>query len=953
MTIIRRQLDVGPVNPGSQDGWEVPVRGPECYCPIVVVCDSPTGDAHRYKLPLDPEHHMWLARKIVDHGFKLGDIKLIGLCPPVPKQDFKSAKRKWQHVEKYRTRVLAKLEELQPRFVVTFGELATRVVCGSAKKITKARGVPVQREDAPPYFPMLSPGFVRRIPDHEPAFDADLAVLSRLKESRYDVTDFLHQEGDYEWVWNIVLEDSGDLLERLRSAPVMAVDTETQGGTRWWDPDVKLLSVQICVAPGEAYVFPVCDDWCGHEHGASSSTPHSVNENYGYDYNRVYLQEILGNPNIRKVGHNIKFEHMMLRKIGIEVQGWLHDTQLMLFNADENLLDKSLDMGVKVYVPGMGGYADELSQNYNKADMASIPRDVFTRYSAGDADATLRLARRLKPLIDADDRHRNCYRRVQLPAILTFANTVEMNGMAVDQDRLRVFAESIDHYLEETYRKLIALTPAAVKTAHLEAGHELKFSRPTFVRDILFSSQGFGLESRVFTESTEDLEPHLREPSTSTKKHLPYFTNDRRIISGTETTVGDYVNDLIGYQKATKMRNTYVGEEGRTEEQHDLVGQAFELEREVPATGFWKYLSPAGKVHPSYMLHRTNTGRSASADPNGQNIPNRGSWAKQYKEIFVPSREGWSLVSCDLSQIELRLVAWTSGDPTMLDIYRRGGDIHAMTAAAVLGVTYEEFISWKGSDVLLRDVVGQVPGVESFLRTLQPADRVKTTLGDFYAQKRFQAKAINFGFIYGMSAVPGFIVYAKTEYGIDYTEQECHDIRRNFFDTYWGLVTWHGTMHRFAEKHGYVRALHGSIRHLPGIRSEDSGIRAAAKRYAVNSPIQRFGSDLGVIAMNRFARQAPYDIRLNGFVHDALYLEAPEERAEEAASALKWVMENPPLQEWFGIEPPLPIVSDAEIDGKERPDIMSVRPEWWQDDEDAVDAVYLQINRSALLSQAA
>jgi hypothetical protein len=291
------------------------------------------------------------------------------------------------------------------------------------------------------------------------------------------------------------------------------------------------------------------------------------------------------------VGHNIKFEHMMLRKIGIEVQGWLHDTQLMLFNADENLMDKSLDMGIKVFVPAMGGYADELSQNYDKSNMAAIPWDVFTRYSAGDADATLRLARCLKPLIDADERHRNCYRRVQLPAIMTFANTVEMNGMAVDQDRLREFSRSLDHYLDETYRKLIACTPASIKAAHLEAAGEraevsevLKFSRPTFVRDILFSQQGFGLEPRVFTDSTAELDPHLREPSTSTKKHLPYFTNDKRVITGTDTTVGDYVNDLIGLQKATKMRNTYVGEEERNS-RIECSERGTISENTLPATG--------------------------------------------------------------------------------------------------------------------------------------------------------------------------------------------------------------------------------------------------------------------------------------------------------------------------------------------------------------------------------
>ena len=134
---------------------------------------------------------------------------------------------------------------------------------------------------------------------------------------------------------------------------------------------------------------------------------------------------------------------------------------------------------------------------------------------------------------------------------------------------------------------------------------------------------------------------------------------------------GEFVTDLIGYQKATKMSSTYVGK------QDDL-------------SGFWKYLDPYSRIYPSYMLHRTVTGRTASADPNGHNFPNRGTWAEQYQKIFIPT-PGFKLVSCDLSQIELRLVAWMAAEAVMMQIYADNGDIHAATAAMAMGITLEEF----------------------------------------------------------------------------------------------------------------------------------------------------------------------------------------------------------------------------------------------------------------------
>jgi DNA polymerase I-like protein with 3'-5' exonuclease and polymerase domains len=206
---------------------------------------------------------------------------------------------------------------------------------------------------------------------------------------------------------------------------------------------------------------------------------------------------------------------------------------------------------------------------------------------------------------------------------------------------------------------------------------------------------------------------------------------------------------------------------------------------------------------------------------------------------------------------------------------------------------------------------------------------------DVRGLQRFRAKAINFGLIYGIS-VNGFRVYAKTEYGVDYTEREAQQLHNGYFQKYSAIRPWHDREKAFAHEHGYVRSLHGATRHLPSIHSDDSAIRALCERQAVNAPIQRFGSDLGLIAFVRLTSQVdPNLMRPIAFIHDQLVCEVRDGYEEQGMGWLKWVMETPPLEQWFGITPPLPITSECEIgrnagEIEERPDVVAIRPDWWQ-----------------------
>jgi DNA polymerase I-like protein with 3'-5' exonuclease and polymerase domains len=280
-----------------------------------------------------------------------------------------------------------------------------------------------------------------------------------------------------------------------------------------------------------------------------------------------------------------------------------------------------------------------------------------------------------------------------------------------------------------------------------------------------------------------------------------------------------------------------------------------------------------------------------------------------------------------------------AGEQNMIRIYQMGGDIHAATAAATMGIEYEDFVEYQHDDTPLCEVIDRFVGAQTWLNQ-QEGKKSSFTIKQFFKAKRQQAKAINFGFLYGMGWRT-FMTYAKTDYGVEFTESEAKEVRKTFFRKYPRLQTWHEVTRQIVHERGYVRALHGAIRRLPSVASNDEAMVALAERNAINSPVQRFASDLGLIALQRICRDMPSDVlKPVAFIHDALIFLVPEDRAEEMAGYVKWYMETPPLEEWFGIKPPLPIVADAEIgdslaEMEEVEGITSTQPDWYDEYADA------------------
>lgn len=245
--------------------------------------------------------------------------------------------------------------------------------------------------------------------------------------------------------------------------------------------------------------------------------------------------------------------------------------------------------------------------------------------------------------------------------------------------------------------------------------------------------------------------------------------------------------------------------------------------------------------------------------------------------MFV-APEGYFVAELDLSQAELRIAASMSADPTMLEIYRNAGDIHTATALVVLNMTMEQF--------------RELPKTEQKLA-------------------RTKAKSVNFGFLYGMGW-RNFIVFAKTQYGVEFTENEAKAIRTGFFKKYSRLTIWHEKTRAFAMKHKFVRSYSGRIRHLPMVDSGEEYIQQEALRQAINSPVQEFGSSLGVMALGRMNDVIdPEYLQIVGFIHDAIVVYVKKEYLDWGMKTVKGFMESNPITEWFGSEMLCPIVADC------------------------------------------
>lgn len=312
-------------------------------------------------------------------------------------------------------------------------------------------------------------------------------------------------------------------------------------------------------------------------------------------------------------------------------------------------------------------------------------------------------------------------------------------------------------------------------------------------------------------------------------------------------------------------------------------------------------------IHPSFKLHGTVTGRLSSEHPNWQQIP-RDPRIRQ----LVTAPPGWTLIEVDLEQIELKVAAELSQDPALVEAFHNGIDVHWLTMITEIerGGGQAELVLDTARKHTQNNRIKYAEAVEIVFKMGVDA---AVEINPQWKELRKKAKAINFGYLFGMWWKK-FKIYARDNYDIVVTDKEAQDSRKSFFAKY-KLEDWHKRQRRYARRNGYVKSLSGRKRRLPDAMSdEDTPARGEAERQAINSPVQSFANEINLMSALQLRKEFPRSkVRVVATVHDAILAWVKNEYIEVVVERLLKIMSRPELFEIFEIEFGVPITAEAKI----------------------------------------
>jgi DNA polymerase-1 len=507
-----------------------------------------------------------------------------------------------------------------------------------------------------------------------------------------------------------------------------------------------------------------------------------------------YLGSLLADIHLPKVAHHAKFDIEVLSRHGLPVQGLVFDTMIAayLLSMRSVGLKELAEQELHIH---MTQITDLIGAGAHQRTMAEVPVQYAAPYACADVDLTLRLKERLEPRLVATELER-LNREIEVP-LITVLVAMELTGIAIDGNTLRSMSQRIGQQLLELEEKIFAA-----------AGHPFNVNSPAQLGRVLFEE--------------------LKLPLGSNRRLKTGYPTGSEILEELRST-HPIVGFVLDFRELAKLKSTYV------DRLPELVN---------PDTG---------RVHTSFRQHVVATGRLSSIEPNLQNIPVRTAAGRAIRRAFIPGESGWLLLSADYSQIELRVLAHLSGDPTLMAAFWAGEDIHAATAAQVFRVPISE---------------------------VQP-------------NQRRIAKVINFGILYGM----GPDALAKQ---IESTRNEAKQFIEQYFQTFPKVQRFIEETKRQAAKLGYVTTITGRRRFMDELQDPRRAIQAQAERAAVNAPVQGSAADIIKIAMVRLHRElqeANLSARMLLQVHDELVFEVPENELRTTAHMIKKGMEDAyPLQ---------------------------------------------------------
>ncbi|MGQ0614964.1 MAG: DNA polymerase I [Planctomycetaceae bacterium] len=504
------------------------------------------------------------------------------------------------------------------------------------------------------------------------------------------------------------------------------------------------------------------------------------------------LRPLLEDASVAKGGQNAKYDLQVLQTHGVKVRNLAFDTMIASYLLDPGRGIHNLDAMALRHL-GIRKIATEelIGKGNEQISMAEVPVEKVARYAAEDADCTFRLVQFFRPRLEAEEL-KKLFDEVEMPLVPVLV-AMERHGVRIDADYLRAMSEEMG-----------ALGERLAKEIQASAGEEFNVNSPKQLGPILFEKLQIQKGSRR----------RLRKTKTG------YSTDARALEDYADHPI---VARLLEYREVTKLKSTYV----------DALPLLVH-----PLTG---------RIHSSFNQTVAATGRLSSADPNLQNIPIRTEMGRRIRRAFVPD-EGCLLVSADYNQIELRLMAHLSGDEGLREVYRRGGDVHAETAARMFSVK----------------------------------------AGEVTRDQRGRAKAINFGILYGMGP-------QRLSRDLKVSMDEARAFLEAYFREFPGVRRYQEATVAKARAEGYVMTLLGRRRAIPDIDSGDPPVRANAENMAMNTPLQGTAADLIKVAMIHIHERLDadgYRARMILQVHDELLFEAPVAEVEKLKPMVKREMEG-------------------------------------------------------------
>ena len=577
-------------------------------------------------------------------------------------------------------------------------------------------------------------------------------------------------------------------IARAYEAGVVAVDTETTS----LDPmQAALCGFSLAVAPNEACYVPLSHRQGGEGGAGSLFAGSKVDGQIPEQAALEAMKPLLEDLSILKVGQNLKFDWLVFAQRGIDISPW-DDTMLMSYVLDAGKGNHGMDdLSRKWLGHETIDFNTVTKEGKTKITFDCVAIDKATEYAAEDADVTLRLWQVLKPRL-APEQVTAVYETLERPLVRVLGR-MERRGISIDRQVLsRLSGEFAQRAgaLEAEIREL--------------AGEPLNPGSPKQLGDILFGK--FGLPG-------------------GTKTKTGQWSTGARELEELAEQGHALPQKILDWRQVSKLRSTY------TDALPNFVN---------PDTG---------RVHTSYALASTSTGRLSSSDPNLQNIPIRTEEGRKIRRAFIAA-PGTKLVSADYSQIELRLLAEVAEVPALRKAFQDGLDIHAMTASEMFGVP-------------VQDMPGEV---------------------------RRRAKAINFGIIYGISAFG-----LANQLGIP--REEAGAYIKKYFERFPGIRDYMDETKEFAKKHGYVLTLFGRKCHYPDITASNPSIRAFNERAAINARLQGTAADIIRRAMTRMdaaLTAAKLSAQMLLQVHDELIFEVPEKEVEKTLPVIRAVMTDAP-----------------------------------------------------------